>query len=507
MKIQFFDTTLRDGEQTPGVNFNTGEKVRLAKQLEKWGVDAIEAGFPNASQGDFEAVSAIGQALEKTVVVGLARCHKGDIDRTYEALATAKFPQIHLFLATSDIHMTYKLKKSKKEVLASIKEHVAYAKEKFSIVQFSPEDATRSEPKFLLEAVQTAIAAGATIINIPDTVGYTNATEYGKLFKYLIENTPGSEGIIFSAHCHDDLGMAVANSLAAIENGARRIEGTINGIGERAGNTALEEVALALHVRRDFYQHETQIVLSETKRTSDLVSQLSGISIPRNKAIIGANAYAHESGIHQDGVLKHPDTYEIITPSLVGVDKNSLPLGKLSGRHAFKARMEELGYQLSEEELYDAFTQFKALADKKKQITETDLHALVTEQFNEKAESRRLHSLQLQYVSDGQQGAVVSLETKNGIISESAVGSGSIQAIYNTIDRLLQQQPILNHFQIQGITAGDDAQAEVHVTVACEESGALSNGIGIDFDILQASAKAYLQASNQLIENREKRIG
>lgn len=500
MKIQFFDTTLRDGEQTPGVNFNTKEKVRIAQQLEKWGIDAIEAGFPNSSIGDFEAVQAIAKALTTTTVVGLARCHKADIDRAHEALSVAKFPQIHLFLATSDIHMEYKLKKTPAEVLASIKEHVSYAKTKFEIVQFSPEDATRTRRDFLLEAVQTAVDAGATIINVPDTVGYSNPTEYGAIFKYLIDNCRNIENVIFSPHCHDDLGMATANSLAAIENGARRVEGTINGIGERAGNTALEEVALALHVRKDFYQHETGIVLSETKRTSDLVSQLSGVSVPRNKAIIGANAYAHESGIHQDGVLKNPDTYEIITPSLVGVATNSLPLGKLSGRHAFTTRMEEMGYQLSEDEMNAAFKKFKALADKKKQVTESDLHALIAGQSSECEERYRLHGLQLQYVSDGKQGAIVSIETDEGIYSDSAVGSGSIQAIYNTIDRLMEQAPKLNHFSLKSVTEGEDAQAEVHVTVQDESDGRIYNGVGIDFDVLQASAKAYIQASNYIKE-------
>ncbi|WP_314067763.1 2-isopropylmalate synthase [uncultured Vagococcus sp.] len=498
MKIQFFDTTLRDGEQTPGVNFNTKEKVRIAQQLEKWGIDAIEAGFPNSSIGDFEAVQAIAKALSTTTVVGLARCYKPDIDRAYDALSVAKFPQIHLFLATSDIHMEYKLKKTPTEVLAAIKEHVSYAKTKFDVVQFSPEDATRTRREFLLEAVQTAVDAGATIINVPDTVGYSNPTEYGAIFKYLIDHCQNIENVIFSPHCHDDLGMATANSLAAVENGARRVEGTINGIGERAGNTALEEVALALHVRKDFYQHETNIVLGETKRTSDLVSQLSGVSVPRNKAIIGANAYAHESGIHQDGVLKNPDTYEIITPSLVGVATNSLPLGKLSGRHAFTSRMEEMGYQLSDEEMNQAFKKFKALADKKKQVTESDLHALIVGQASEGEEAYRLHGLQLQYVSDGKQGAIVSIETDEGIVSDSAIGSGSIQAIYNTIDRLMEQAPRLNHFSIKSVTEGEDAQAEVHVTVQDQQDGRIYNGVGIDFDVLQASAKAYIQASNYI---------
>lgn len=494
-KIQFFDTSLRDGEQTPGVNFNTQEKVQIAKQLEAWGIDAIEAGFPVSSDGDFEAVQAIAKVIKKSTVVGLARCHEKDIDRAYEALKEAADPQIHVFLATSPIHMEFKLKMTEAEVLASIKKHVSYARTKFTKVQFSPEDATRSEPKFLIQAIQTAIDAGATIINVPDTVGYSNPTEYGALFHYIRENIPQFDEITFSSHCHDDLGMAVANALAAIENGATRVEGAVNGIGERAGNTALEEVALALHVRKDFYQAETQIVLSETKRTSDLISRVSGMAVQHNKAIIGANAFAHESGIHQDGVLKNPDTYEIITPSLIGVEKNSLPLGKLSGRHAFGSRLEELGYSLSEEEMKAAFKKFKELADKKKHVTVDDLHALMAGQTSEIGERYHLNQVQLQYVSNGKQGAIVTIEDSEGTLhTESAVGSGSIQAIYNTIDRVMEQEVRLDSYNIAAITGGEDAQAEVRVVVETAQ-GEVFNGVGIDFDVLQASAKAYLQAS------------
>lgn len=494
-KIQFFDTTLRDGEQTPGVNFNTKEKVQIALQLEKWGVDTIEAGFPIASQGDFEAVQAISRAAQKMTVAGLARCQKKDIDRAYEALKEAKHPQIHVFLATSPVHMEYKLKMTETEVLASIKEHVTYAKERFEKVQFSPEDATRTEKAFLLQAVQTAIDAGATIINIPDTVGYTNPTEYGALFAYLIGNIQAQEEIIFSSHCHDDLGMATANALAAIENGANRVEGTVNGIGERAGNTALEEVAVALYIRKDYYQATSGITLAETKRTSDIVARLSGVAVPRNKAVIGANAFAHESGIHQDGVLKNPETYEIITPQLVGVKNNALPLGKLSGRHAFVTKLGELGYQLSEDALKAAFKRFKDLADKKKQITDQDLIALMADEVRGEADSARLTGLQLQYVSAGRQGAIVSVEQEGQTHVASAVGAGSIQAIYNSIDQIFGQQPTLVNYEINALTAGEDAQAEVHVFLECPQTGKRLNGIGVDFDVLEASAKAYVQAS------------
>lgn len=397
--------------------------------------------------------------------------------------------------------MEYKLKMTKVEVLASIKEHVSYARTLFEKVQFSPEDASRTERNFLLEAVQTAIDAGATIINVPDTVGYSNPTEYGGIFKYLIDNIKSDQEITFSSHCHDDLGMATANALAAIENGANRVEGAINGIGERAGNTALEEVALALHIRKDFYGCESNIVLNETKRTSDLVSRLSGIPVPRNKAIIGDNAYAHESGIHQDGVLKNPETYEIITPTLVGVSQNSLPLGKLSGRHAFVTKVEELGYQLNEEETKTAFKRFKDLADKKKQITDQDLIALLTDQSREESERCKLANVQVQYSSSGYQGAIVSIINEAGETKvASTIGSGSIQAIYNSIDELFQQEPELSEYEIQAITGGEDAQAEVRVTLHDSATKQDFRGIGIDFDVLQASAKAYIQASNQMKE-------
>lgn len=503
-KIDFFDTTLRDGEQTPGVNFNTREKVQIALQLEKWGIDTIEAGFPISSDGDFEAVKAIAQAADKMTVAGLARCQKKDIDRCYEALKDANHPQIHVFLATSNVHMKYKLKMTKTEVLAAIKEHVSYAKSLFDKVQFSPEDATRTDQDFLLEAVQVAIDCGATIINIPDTVGFSNPTEYGAVFKYLIDHVDSKEKIIFSSHCHDDLGMATANALAAIENGANRVEGTINGIGERAGNTALEEVATALYIRNDFYQAESGITLNETKRTSDLIARLSGISVPKNKAVIGGNAYAHESGIHQDGVLKNPETYEIITPQLVGVQKNSLPLGKLSGRHAFVSKMEELGFSLSDDEIKVVFKHFKDLADKKKKITDADLMALVAEKTRQKEDSYQLQAVQLQYVSNGFQGAVVSIADKNKAVrTSSAIGSGSIQAIYNSIDQIFEQKPKLASYEITALTSGEDAQAEVRVSLKDEQTQNYINGIGVDFDVLQASAKAYVQASSLMKEDNE----
>lgn len=498
--IQFFDTTLRDGEQTPGVNFNTREKVQIALQMEKWGIDVIEAGFPMSSEGDFEAVQAIARAVKTMTVAGLARCNEEDIDTCHEALKDAVDPQIHIFLATSPIHMRDKLKMSREQVLASVAYHVAYAKKKFAKVQFSPEDATRSDWDFLVEVIDVAIENGATVINVPDTVGYSNPTEFGNLFKFLRENVARFDEVVFSSHCHDDLGMATANALAAIENGARRIEGTINGIGERAGNTALEEVAVALHIRKDHYEKECGIVLKETKRTSDLVSRLSGMPVPRNKAVIGGNAFAHESGIHQDGVLKNPETYEIITPQLVGVEQNSLPLGKLSGRHAFADRIQQMGYDISDrEEIKVLFARFKELADKKKQVTDEDLHALMVGKTIEEESAYELSRLQLQYVTNGVQAAIIEIQDKENArikLQDSATGAGSIEAIYNTINRILEQEITLKEYTIEAITAGKDAQAEVHVVVE-DEAGKKYYGTGIDFDVLTASAKAYIQASGK----------
>lgn len=498
-KIQFFDTTLRDGEQTPGVNFNTKEKVKIAKQLEEYGIDAIEAGFPVTSPGDFEAVTEIAKAMTITTVVGLARCHKKDIDIAYEALKHAKYPQIHVFLATSPIHMEFKLKMTETEVLNSIRENVSYAKSKFKKVQFSPEDATRSDISFLIKAVQTAIDAGATIINIPDTVGYSNPTEYGSLFKRVIDSCQMEEEVIFSCHCHNDLGMSTANALAAIENGATRVEGTINGIGERAGNTAIEEVALALYVRKDFYQAESQINLEQTKTTSDLVSRLSGIPVHKTKPIIGSNAFAHESGIHQDGVLKHPDTYEIMTPQLIGLKNNKLPIGKLSGSHAFSQKLESLGYHLSNDKQNELFKAFKILADKKKNVEDKDIHALVTGNLIDVNQEIELKNLQLLFNSEGEKTAAIEILTEqNHEVSDSATGSGSIQAIYNTINRIMKKDVSLEQFRIESITSGEDSQAEVFVEIKDAKSDERANGVGIDFDILTASAKAYINAFSKL---------
>ncbi len=491
--IQIFDTTLRDGEQTPGVSFSFEERLKIAEQLEKWGVDVIEAGFPASSQGSFDSVKAIAQTLKKTTVTGLARCREADIDAVYEATKDAVSPSIHVFIATSPIHLKYKLKMTEDEVLAAITKYVTYAKERFEVVQFSPEDATRTPLPFLIQSVQAAVDAGATVINIPDTVGYTFPTEYGYIFKTLIEKVKTTQPITYSAHCHDDLGLAVANSMAAIENGATRIEGAVNGIGERAGNTALEEVALGLYVRQDHYQIQSRINLELTKQTSDLVARYAGLRVPRNKAIVGKNAFSHESGIHQDGFLKNPETYEIMTPQLVGVKNTELPLGKLSGKHAFQEKLKALGYNIDLKEQKTLFKSFKDIADKKKHVTDQDIHALIQDSEHDKHAQYHLDALQLQFVSNGLQSAVVVIKDNDGqVYQDSSIGTGSILAIYNAVDRIFKVETALLDYRIDAVTEGSDAQAEVHVRI--EVNGQEYTGVGFDHDIIYASCKAYVEA-------------
>lgn len=496
-RIEFLDTTLRDGEQTPGVNFSIKEKVAIARQLELWGISSIEAGFPAASPDSFEAVKQIATAIKTTAVSGLARSVKSDIDACYEALKDAVYPQCHVFIATSPIHREFKLKKSKEEILDIITEHVAYARERFEVVEFSAEDATRTEKDYLLQAVQTAVDAGATYINIPDTVGFTTPEEYGEIFRYLIENVKSSQEIIFSPHCHNDLGMATANTLAAIKNGAGRIEGTINGIGERAGNAALEEVAVALNIREDYYQVESPINLQETVDTSDLVSRFSGIAIPKNKAVVGGNAFSHESGIHQDGFLKNPLTYEIITPELVGVKKSSLPLGKLSGRHAFIKKLTDLRLDFEEEEIAILFAKFKKLADKKNDITDADIRALVAGNEIENREGFRFKDLTLTSTgNDDITSEVIMINGDQEEVRLSGEGKGSVEAIFNAIDQFFQQEVRLVTYSLDAVTDGIDAQASVSVSVENIATGSLFNSSGIDFDVLKAGAIAYINANS-----------
>ena len=506
--VEFLDTSLRDGEQTPGVNFSIKEKVAIARQLEKWGISAIEAGFPAASPDSFTAVKEIAKAMKKTAVTGLARSVKSDIDACYEALKDAKYPQIHVFIATSSIHREFKLNKSKEEILEAISEHVSYARSKFEVVEFSPEDATRTELDFLLQVVQTAVDSGATYINIPDTVGFTTPEEYGSIFKYLIDNVQTDRQIIYSPHCHDDLGMAVANSLAAVKNGAGRVEGTINGIGERAGNAALEEIAVALNIRQDYYQAETSIVLNETINTSEMVSRFSGIPVPKNKAVVGGNAFSHESGIHQDGVLKNPLTYEIITPELVGVKSNSLPLGKLSGRHAFVEKLRDLALDFTDEDIKPLFAKFKALADKKQEVTDADIRALVAGTMVENTEGFHFDDLQLQTHAENDIEATVSLANLDGEKVEfNATGQGSVEAIFNAIDKFFNQSVRLVSYTIDAVTDGIDAQARVLVTVENRDTETIFNAAGLDFDVLKASAIAYINANTFVQKENTGEIG
>jgi 2-isopropylmalate synthase len=501
-KIYIFDTTLRDGEQSPGVNLNTQEKVEIALQLEKLAVDRIEAGFPAASPGDLAAVNAVARAVKNASVIGLARSREQDIEAAREALKDAQDPCLHLFLATSPIHRKHKLRMEKHQVLETAEAAIRYAKKYFSKIEFSPEDAGRTELDFLCEVTAMAIRAGATVVNIPDTVGYMTPSEFGNIFKTLKENVPGIEKIQLSAHCHDDLGMATANELAAILNGADQIEGTINGIGERAGNTALEEVAMALETRQEFFQAKTSLVLSEIARTSRLVSRLTGMVVPGNKAIVGANAFAHESGIHQDGMLKEKTTYEIMSPETIGLKESKLVLGKHSGRHAFREKLVDMGYELNEEQLNEAFAKFKDLADKKKTVSDEDIRALIEEKMIQTPEVFVLETIQVSYGNQSVPMATVRIRTAEGsTIEEASVGNGSVDAIYKAIDKATQEEVELEDYSIKSVTHGKDALGEVHVLL---NQGELSvQGRGVSTDILEASAKAYIDALNRLIDKRK----
>jgi 2-isopropylmalate synthase len=500
-KIYIFDTTLRDGEQSPGVNLNTKEKVEIALQLEKLGVDRIEAGFPAASPGDLAGVNAVARAVKNASVIGLSRSREQDIEAVREALTGAQDPCIHLFLATSPIHRQYKLRMDKQQVLEAAEAAIKYAKKYFSKIEFSPEDAARTEIDYLCEVTEMAIRAGATVVNIPDTVGFMTPYEYGNIFKTLKEKVPGIEKIQLSAHCHDDLGMSTANALAAILNGADQIEGTINGIGERAGNTSIEEVAMALETRPEFYGAKTSLVLNEIYRTSRLVSKLTGMVVPGNKAIVGANAFAHESGIHQDGMLKEKTTYEIMSPETIGLKESKLVLGKHSGRHAFRENLVELGYTLTDEQLNIAFAKFKELADKKKTVSEEDIRAIVEEKMIETREVFSLETIQLSYGNHSVPTATIRIYTHEGeVIEEVAIGNGSVDAIYKAIDKATKEEVELDDYTIKSVTQGKDALGEVHVVL--KQDGLSEQGRGVSTDILEASAKAYIDAVNRLIEKR-----
>jgi len=502
-KIVIFDTTLRDGEQSPGAAMNVADKVRLAQQLEKLGVDVIEAGFPISSQGDFDAVRTIAKTITRSKVAALARTNTQDIDRAWEAIKGTKSPLIHTFISTSDIHLIHQLKKSKEEVIRIAAKSVARAKKHTPDVEFSAMDATRSDVQFLAAVIEAAIQAGATRINIPDTVGYAIPSEFGELIRTLRQKVKGIEKVTLSVHCHNDLGLAVANSIAAIQNGVRQVECTINGIGERAGNTSLEEVVMAIHTRKDLLPFTTRIAPKHIFATSRLVSKITGIVVQPNKAVVGANAFAHESGIHQDGVLKEKQTYEIMTPESVGVPKSSLVLGKLSGRHAFKERLRELGFRLSEKDSALAFARFKELADKKREIYDEDIESIVAEEILRMPDRFKLVYLNVISGNVTVPTATVKMEVDGHVNQEAGFGDGPVDATFKTIKKITGTRSKLLQFAINAITGGTEAQGEV--TVRLEEKGRTVIGQGADTDVLVASAKAYINALNKL-EYRKKEV-
>jgi 2-isopropylmalate synthase len=497
--IQIFDTTLRDGEQSPGVNLNVDEKLEIARQLARLKVDVIEAGFPVASKGDFEAVKILANHVDGPVIAALARAVPKDIELAVEALKGGKRPRIHTFIATSDIHMKYKLRKTPEEVKEMAVQAVKLARKFTDDIEFSAEDASRSDPKFLCEIFEAVIAAGATVINVPDTVGYTTPSEFGSLIKYLSENIPNIDKAIISVHCHDDLGMAVANSLVAVQNGATQVEGAINGLGERAGNAALEEIIMAIRTRGDVFKASTRIETDQIYRTSRLVSSLTGVDVPRNKAIVGDNAFAHEAGIHQDGVLKERTTYEIMTPESIGIAKGRLVLGKHSGRHAFRERLRELGYELSDEEVNRAFEKFIDLADKKKEVSDRDIEAIIDEDIAEIPETYFLEYLHVISGSTAIPTATVRLKKDGVIYEDAACGEGPVDAAYRTIDRITGIKAQLAEYSLRAATGGKDALGEV--TVRIKDNGNIYTGRGTSTDIIQASARAYVHALNKLLND------
>jgi len=502
--LKIFDTTLRDGEQTPGVNLNLHEKLEIAKQLEKVGVDIIEAGFAIASPGDFEAVKIVAENIKDSKVASLCRAVEKDIDRAYEAVRNAVSPRIHTFLATSDIHMKYKLRMTEDEVLERSINMVKYAKKYCNDVEFSAEDASRTRVEFLFKVIEEVIKAGATVVNIPDTVGYTTPEEFGKLIRSIKEKVPNSDKIDLSVHCHNDLGLAVANSLAAIINGANQIECTINGLGERAGNAAMEEIIMGLETRKDYYGFTHNIDTKQIYRTSEIVSRYSGIRSQPNKAIVGDNAFAHESGIHQHGVLSEKTTYEIMTPESIGLAKNRMVLGKLSGKHAFEDRLVELGYNLSKDEIALAFDEFKKLADKKKNITDKDIEALIEERASEIEEYIEMESFQINSGNKLISTAVIRVIVKDRVITESATGDGPIDASFNAIERALGINIKLEEYTLRAVTGGKDALGEVFVRVLDRnvENDKIYIGRGISTDVLEASVKAYINAINRMISEK-----
>lgn len=494
--VRIFDTTLRDGEQSPGNTMNIQEKLRVARQLEILGVDIIEAGFPIASQGDFDAVRQIAETIKDSEVAGLARANDKDIDRAWEAVNVAAKPRIHTFISTSEIHLKHQLRMSEEEVLKAAVKAVERAKGYTDNVEFSAMDATRSDRDYLCRVFAAAIDAGATTLNVPDTVGYTIPEEFGELIRYVVENVPNIDQAVISVHCHNDLGLAVANSLAAIENGARQVECTLNGIGERAGNASLEEIVMILRTRKDRLGLDTRIETEKIFPSSRLITSITGVQVQPNKAIVGANAFAHESGIHQDGLLKNKITYEIMTPQSVGMDKSNLVIGKHSGSHAFKDRVQSLGYNLSDEELKSVFSSFKDLADSKKEIFDEDIEALIAEKVLRAPDLYRIISLDIQSGTHTKPRAMLEMEVNGETVTGAETGDGPVDAAFQAIKNLTGTQSRLLKYIVNSITGGTDAQGEV--TVRLQEDDTVVVGQGAHTDIIMASAFAYVNALNRL---------
>ena len=503
-RVVIFDTTLRDGEQSPGCTLNAQEKLDIARQLARMGVDVIEAGFPISSPGDFEAVRRIAEDVKGSVICALARACNEDIDTAWEAIKAAENPRIHVFISTSDIHLEHQIRKTREEVVEIASEMVKRARGYCSNVEFSAMDATRSDPDFLYQVLEAAISAGATTVNIPDTVGYTTPEEFSSLIRGAFERVSNIHRAVVSVHCHNDLGLAVANSLAAVLAGARQVECAVNGIGERAGNCSLEEVVMAIHTRRDRYPFHTGIDTTQIYKSSRMVSSYTGLFVQANKAIVGANAFAHESGIHQDGILKERTTYEILDARTVGLGQSTLVLGKHSGRHAFKDRLAELGYDLSPEDLTLAFMRFKELADKKKEVTDRDIEAIVADEVRVPTEIYRLEQVQVSCGDHSMPTASVRIVGPDGqVLSDAALGTGPVDAVYQAINRVIQVPNRLTEFSVKSVTAGIDAVGEV--TIRVEGDGRAFTGRGASTDIVVASAKAYMYALNKLLAARKER--
>jgi 2-isopropylmalate synthase len=501
-RVQIFDTTLRDGEQSPGISLNTQEKLEIAHQLARLGVDVIEAGFPVTSPGDFEAVTEISRHVEGPVICALARTAAGDIDRAWEAVRDAERPRIHIFIATSDIHIQHKLQTTREDVLGQARAAVAHARRYTEDVEFSPEDGFRSDREFMAEVISAALEEGATTINVPDTVGYATPEEYAAMFTRLYELVPGLRDVVVSAHCHDDLGLAVANSLAGIQAGCRQVECAVNGIGERAGNASLEEIVMVIHTRAPTLGLNTGLDTKEIAKTSRLVSRLTGYPVQPNKAIVGRNAFAHEAGIHQDGVLKERTTYEIMDATTVGLAANSIVLGKHSGRHALRQALEELGFEISGQGLNTAFKRFKEIADKKKTVSAMDLEALATDELREEIAGFQLEWFDVEASSRRPPHATVGVRTPEGQeVEGSFTGDGPVDAIFRAINAATGVEPALREFRVDAVTGGQDALGETSVVL--EVSGVVGAGQGVSTDILEAAGRAYVRALSNALRRLE----